>query len=86
METPPTSARRPLYVRVYEEIADRITSGSLERGGQLPTEREFCQEMGVSRATVRRAIAALEEEGLIQAIQGRGTFVTAPRLTSRRTR
>jgi GntR family transcriptional regulator len=81
METPPTSPRRPLYVRVYEEIADRISSGSLQRGGQLPPEREFCQEMGVSRATVRRAIAALEDEGLIQAIQGRGTFVTAPRLT-----
>jgi GntR family transcriptional regulator len=80
METPLTNARGPLYVRVYEEIAARIAAGSLPRGGQLPPEREFCQEMGVSRATVRRAIAALEEEGLIQAIQGRGTFVTAPRL------
>jgi GntR family transcriptional regulator len=75
-----TNARGPLYVRVYEEIAARIASGSLPRGGQLPPEREFCQEMGVSRATVRRAIATLEDEGLIQAIQGRGTFVTAPRL------
>lgn len=80
METSLTHARRPLYVRVYEEIAARIASGSLPRGGQLPPEREFCQEMGVSRATVRRALAALEDEGLIQAIQGRGTFVTSPRL------
>lgn len=74
------SVRRPLYVRVYEEIAARIASGSLPRGGQLPPERELCEEMGVSRATVRRAIAVLEDEGLIQAIQGCGTFVTAPRL------
>ena len=36
--------------------------------------------MGVSRATVRRALAALEEEGVIEAVQGRGTFVMAPPL------
>lgn len=82
MVTPPplSGSGRPLYALVYEEIAARIASGSLQRGGQLPPEREFCQEMGVSRATVRRAIAALEDEGLIHAVQGRGTFVTVPRL------
>lgn len=74
------TSRQPLYVRVYEEIATRIASGNLPRDGQLPPERTFCEELGVSRATVRRALAVLEDEGRIQAIQGRGTFVTAPRL------
>ena len=74
------TARTPLHVQVYEEIANRIASGSLQQGGQLPPERELCQELGVSRATVRRALAALEDEGLIFVVQGRGTFVTSPRL------
>jgi GntR family transcriptional regulator len=68
--------RDPLYVRVYEEIAARIAAGSSGRGGRLPPERVFSEELGVSRATVRRALAALEADGLIESVQGRGTFLT----------
>jgi GntR family transcriptional regulator len=68
--------RDPLYLRVYEEIVARIASGSSGRGGRLPPERVFSEELGVSRATVRRALAALEADGLIESVQGRGTFLT----------
>jgi GntR family transcriptional regulator len=72
--------RDPLYLRIYNEIAGQIAAGALSHEGRLPPERVISEQMGVSRATVRRALAALEAEGLIEAVQGRGTFVTAPRL------
>ncbi len=60
-----------------EALQARIASGSLGPGQQLPTERELSETFGVSRVTVRRAIASLAESGLVHAIQGRGTFVTS---------
>jgi len=72
--------RRPLYDLVYEEIAGRVVAGSLAPGSRLPPERVLCLELGVSRTTVRKAIAALREDGVVEAVQGRGTFVTTPRL------
>ena len=70
------TTRDPLYVRVYDEIAARIASGSSGRGGRLPPERVISEELGVSRATVRRALAALVVDGLVESVQGRGTFLT----------
>lgn len=80
MEMAASRARSPLYLQLYDEIAAQIASGSLRSGDRLPPERQLCVESGVSRATVRRALAALEADGLVQAVQGRGTFVTSPRL------
>lgn len=70
----------PLYLRVYDEITGRIANGSMPRGSQLAPERELSVEFGVSRVTIRRALAALASEGLVHAVQGRGTFVSAPQL------
>src|SRR4051794_16670073 len=75
-----TASNAPLHRRVYAELAARIADGRLARGTQLPTERELCRELGVSRATLRKALAALAAAGAIEAFQGRGTFVSAPRL------
>jgi DNA-binding GntR family transcriptional regulator len=75
-----TRSREPLYLRIYNEIATQIAAGTLSPDGRLPPERVISEQMGVSRATVRRALAALEAEGAIQATQGRGTFLTTPRL------
>lgn len=75
---PTTNA--PLHRRVYAELGARIADGRLPRGGQLPTERELCQEFGVSRVTLRKALGALATAGAIEAFQGRGTFVSTPRL------
>ena len=62
------------------EIEDRIGRGELAAGEQLPTERELGDLYAVSRVTVRRAIASLAADGLVYAIQGRGTFVASGRL------
>jgi DNA-binding GntR family transcriptional regulator len=70
----------PLYVQIYTVILDAIASGRLQPGNRLPTERAFCQQFGVSRATIRRALTRLSAEGVIEAHVGRGSFVTARRL------
>src|SRR5687767_15540716 len=70
---PITDAARPLYHRVYREIAQEIASGGLGPGDRLPSERWLCDELGVSRATVRRAIEELAADGLIEG-RGRGSL------------
>jgi DNA-binding GntR family transcriptional regulator len=69
-----------LTSRVRDVLAARIARGELAAGSQLPTERELSSAFAVSRVTVRRAIASLAEDGLVYAIQGRGTFVASDRL------
>jgi GntR family transcriptional regulator len=68
----------PLYHQLQAIIDARIASGEWVPGRQLPSERELCEEFGVSRITVRQALAALANEGRLARQQGVGTFV-APR-------
>jgi GntR family transcriptional regulator len=68
--------RLPRHYRVYRLVADRITLGELAPGERLPSERSLCDQLQVSRTTVRRALAALTEDGLVESAPGRGTFVT----------
>ncbi len=69
----------PLYRRIEADLRDRIRSGALRPGSQAPTEPELMAEYGVSRATVRQALAGLLAEGLLEIRRGLGTYVTAPR-------
>ena len=76
--------------RLWRQIADRIrlAIGSGEFAGtQLPPEMALAARFGVNRHTVRGAIAALVQEGVLRAEQGRGTFIErtqALRLSDRR--
>jgi GntR family transcriptional regulator len=65
----------PVYLRVYQRIAEAIESGALRPGDPLPPERALCERLSVSRATVRRALRKLTENGLIESSVGRGSFV-----------
>ncbi|HEV2676420.1 MAG TPA: GntR family transcriptional regulator [Aliidongia sp.] len=60
---------------VYLALRDRIANGRLDSQGALPGEQALAVQHGVSRVTVRRALAELEKEGLITRRQGAGTFV-----------
>ncbi len=78
-----------LWHQVETELAAEIETGVLRIDDRLPTEPTLMARFGVSRFTVRQAIAALERRGLVRAEQGRGTFVHRDRLSypiSRRTR
>lgn len=66
----------PYYVQLAAVIRRQIADGSLTRGDRLPTLKQLIATYGVSSMTVRHALAGLEEEGLIRAERGRGTFVT----------
>ena len=65
----------PLYRRIQADLRDRVTSGELAPGTQVDTELELMRRYGVSRATVRQALAGLITEGLLEVRRGRGTFV-----------
>jgi GntR family phosphonate transport system transcriptional regulator len=70
-----------LWHQVEQALAADIAAGTLPLGTQLPTEPALMARFGVSRFTVRQAIASLERRGLVRAEQGRGTFVHANMLT-----
>src|SRR2546429_7321483 len=70
---------RPRAVRVRDELSQRIDRGVLPAGSRLPSEPALAIELGVSRATLREALRALESEGLIRRMWGSGTFVTTER-------
>ena len=72
-------SRLPLYRQIEEALRERIRSGALRPGAQVATEPELMVEYGVSRATVRQALAGLVAEGLLEIRRGLGTYVTAPR-------
>ncbi len=65
----------PKYYRLEQILRKHITTGKLANDRPMPNERELCELHGVSRTTVRNALAALEADGLIYREQGRGTFV-----------
>ena len=70
----------PLYSLIASQMEELIASSRWSEGDRLPAERQLCGDFGVSRATLRQALGELEERGLITRHQGRGTFVTRPRL------
>lgn len=61
----------PLYQQLVDSIRAAIKTGQLKDGQQLPT----VQELDLARGTIIRAYTALEQEGLLEKVQGRGTFV-----------
>src|SRR5690348_10576667 len=65
----------PLYFQLARVLTTAIDAGRWRPGDRLPSEGEICTAYEVSRATVRQALLRLENEGLIQRVKGRGTFV-----------
>lgn len=65
----------PLYIQIASALRQRIESGHWQPGQKISTLEELEREFEVARVTVRLAIELLENEGLVQRQQGRGTFV-----------
>ena len=67
--------RLPLYQRVFEVLDQRIRAGVYPVGTALSTEEQLAAEFKVSKATIRQAVGALVERGIVERQQGKGTFV-----------
>lgn len=65
--------RIPLCVRVYKQIYDKIKAE--EYGDKLPGENQLAKDLGVSRSTLRQALAFLHDDGLIKNVHGIGNFI-----------
>lgn len=64
-----------VYDQVIEKIKNKIKYGEIKKGEKLPTEREMSESLGVSRASIREALRALEVIGLIESRQGAGNYI-----------
>lgn len=78
-----TRRRQRLAQAVIDTLRDRIVTGDLSIGDQLPTEIQLELEFGVSRTVVREAIAELRAAGLVTPVQGKGIFVAEPQASGR---
>ncbi len=63
------------HVKVYNRLYSMIQDGVYPPGSQLPSEPELAQQMDVSRMTLRRALALLQEDDLVINIRGKGNFI-----------
>lgn len=68
---------KPLYLAVLDELERDISSGTLKPGQRLPTHRALAKMVGVTLSTASRVYREAERRGLVTAVVGRGTFVTA---------
>ncbi|MBE3595778.1 MAG: FadR family transcriptional regulator [Hydrogenibacillus sp.] len=66
--------RTSLYLAIVEQLESYIMSEQLQPGDRLPPERDLAETLGVSRTTVRQALAVLEAKGLIESHIGSGTY------------
>jgi len=73
-----------LHAQIFQELRERILSGELKAGDRFPTELKIAQQYNSSRGTVRQALTALVNEGLLERVQGSGTFVRQANQPQRR--
>ncbi|WP_117209535.1 GntR family transcriptional regulator [Allorhizocola rhizosphaerae] len=66
------------YTAIAEALRAKIAGGDWKPGSLLPSESALSAEYGVARNTVRRALDVLAEEGLVEALPGRGRVVADP--------
>ncbi len=68
---------KPIFLQIVTEISNSIVSGKYAPGEKLPTVREFAVMAGVNPNTMQRALAEVEQNGLIITKRGDGRYVTA---------
>ncbi|MBV9605652.1 MAG: GntR family transcriptional regulator [Solirubrobacterales bacterium] len=69
----------PFYFQLAELLEEEIVSGRWVPGTRVPSENDLGARYGLSRTTIRQALARLEQEGLVSREKGRGTFVSDSR-------
>jgi len=71
---------KPIYLQICELIREKIDSGEIVIGSRIWSESDIMEKFGVSRNTARKAIETLQNEGIVSRIQGKGSFVSQPKV------
>lgn len=80
-QQPVVEKKRLVFVGVYESLYEMIATGTFPPGSWLPSEPKLATMLGVSRMTLRQALAMLKDDGLIEKIQGKGNLVAEKKAT-----
>ncbi|GAA2994742.1 GntR family transcriptional regulator [Kitasatospora albolonga] len=72
LEPVAADAGQPPYVLAQQAIQHAVATGAFGPGRRLPSERHLCEQLGISRSTLRRTLKALEEQGLVESSERRG--------------
>ena len=75
MQVSTPSQPLPVYLQIAELLARQIKAGRWRQGERLPTEAELAQHLGVAVGTLRKSLALLQKQGVLERIQGSGTYV-----------
>lgn len=75
MQQPTPAKPLPVYRQIAELLARQIKAGYWRQGERLPTEAELAQRLEVAVGTLRKSLALLEQQGVLERIQGSGTYV-----------
>lgn len=67
---------KKVFVQIVQQLREIIEGGHIQPGDKLPSERVLCEQLGVSRASLREALRSLELLGLIQSRHGGGNYLT----------
>ena len=67
--------RQHVWSSVVDQIRELIDSGRLKPGDRLPSERQLCTQLGISRVSVREALRVLESVGYVEVRSGSGAYV-----------
>ena len=70
----------PLHAQLEQIMRQKMASNEWPVGKLIPSENKISQEYGISRMTVRNVIAKLEQEGLVERVMGKGTYVSSPKM------
>ncbi len=76
------SSQQPIYEQIVEQIKGKIMNGSAGEGEMLPSVRSLSKDLKISALTVKKAYDALEHQGFINTVHGKGSYIagTNPQL------
>lgn len=69
------SSMQPIYEQIVDQIKEMILKGILKQESVLPSVRSMAKDLRISALTVKKAYDALEQEGFIVTVHGKGSFV-----------
>lgn len=67
---------QPIFLQIADWLSDKVISGEIPSGGQIPSVREIAIATGVNPNTVQRAVERLLMNGIVQSQRGKGNFLT----------